>query len=64
MQLLVESPGNLLYVIWNLGTKTYPKFVIFCSFFKIFNDVKKIEKIQIDFKKSINSFEMKEGQVT
>ena len=58
VQLLVQSSGKFLCVIWNLGSKTYPKFVTLRSFFKIFKHVKKIEKIKIGSKKSINSFEM------
>ena len=39
-----------------MDTKIYPKFVTLRSFFKIF---KKNVKIQMDSKKSINSFETK-----
>ena len=44
-------------VIWNLGTKIYPKFITLRSFFKIFpksfKNVKKIQKIEMDSKKLI-----------
>ena len=47
-QLLVQSPEKFLYVIWNLVKKSYPKFVMSRSFFKIlleiFKTVKKIGK--------------------
>ena len=39
---------NFLCVIWNLGTKTYPKFVTLRLFLKNFKKVKTIEKIQMD----------------
>ena len=53
MQLSVELPEKFLCVIWNPDTKTYPKFVTLRSFLKISKNVKKIENIQIDSKKSI-----------
>ena len=60
VQLLVQSLGKFLCVIWNLGIKSYPKFVTLRAFFKIFEqnfkNVKKIEKIQMDSEKSINLF--------
>ena len=34
VQLLVQSPGEFLCVIWNLVTKTFLKFVTLHSFFK------------------------------
>ena len=40
-QLLVQSPGEFLCVIWNLVTKTYSKFVRLHSFLKIFNKFSK-----------------------
>ena len=43
----------------NLGT--YPKFVTSRLFLKNFKNFKKIEKIQIDSKKSINTFEIKKA---
>ena len=45
VQLLIQSPGKFVCVIWNLVTKTYPKFVTRCSFFK---NVEKIEKFHTD----------------
>ena len=56
MQLLVQSPEKFSCVIWNLHTKTYPQFVMLRSYFEIFKN-EKIEKIRIDSKKSINSFQ-------
>ena len=35
VELLVQSPGKFLCVIWNLGTKTYPKLVPLRSFILI-----------------------------
>ena len=68
VQLLVQSPGKFVYMIWNLSTKTYPKFVTSRSLLRIFKfffkNVNKIEKIQIDSKKSVNSFETKKRYVT
>ena len=40
MQLLIESSGKVLCVIWNLVMKTYIKFVTSRSFFKIFKNVR------------------------
>ena len=40
VQLLVQSPRKFLCVLYNLGTKTYPKFVAILSFFKIFKKIK------------------------
>ena len=60
VQLLVQSPWKFLCVTWNLRTKIYLKFVPLRSFFKIFKNVKKIEKFQINSKKSINAFKIKE----
>ena len=37
--MLVKSPGKFLLMIWNVGTKTYPKFVTLCSFLKIFKNL-------------------------
>ena len=62
VQLLVQSPRKFLCVIWNLGTKTSKihnvTFVV-QNYQKNFRNVKKIGKIQMHSKKSINSFEMK-----
>ena len=46
VQLLVRSREKFLCAIWNLGTKTYPKFVKLSSFDKIFKPIfKNINKI-------------------
>ena len=40
VKILIQSPKKFLSMIWNFGTKTYPKFVKFRSFFlnsKIFS---------------------------
>ena len=44
--------------MWNLITKTNPKFVTLFSFFKI-KYVRKIEKIYMGSEKSMNSLEVK-----
>ena len=49
VQLLVESTGKFLRVIWNLISKTYPKFVTLRSFFKFFK--KKFQKLKENLKK-------------
>ena len=62
---LVQSPEKFLCGIWNLSIKTYQNFVTLRSIFKIFKkkfkNVKKNEKIQMDSKKSLNSFTIKKG---
>ena len=50
VQLLVQSPGKFLCLIWNLVTKTHPEFVTLRSLLKIFKNVEKIEKIHLDSK--------------
>ena len=39
VQLVDQLPGKFLCVIWNLITKTYPKFVRLRSFFLIFKEI-------------------------
>ena len=66
MQLLVQSLRQILWAKWNLVTKTYPKFVMLSLYFRIlkknFENVKKIEKIHMNSKKSINSFQIKKDR--
>ena len=38
---LIQSHRKFLSAIWNLVTKTYPKFATFHSFFKVFTKLKK-----------------------
>ena len=45
VQLLVQIPGKFLYVIWNLVTGTYPKFVTLGSLLKIKQHFQRRKKI-------------------
>ena len=62
VKLLVQSPENFLCVIWNLDTKKISKIRKVTIIFQ--NVEKKIEKIVMDSKKSIDSFEMKKWLIT
>ena len=62
----MQPHGKFLCVIWFPVIKTYPKFVTLHSFLKVFkiifkNEKKKLEKIHMDFEKSTNVFEIKQG---
>ena len=59
LQLLVQSPEKFLFVIWYLGTKTYPKFVTLRLFFKIFrrkNFFQQINKLIWNKKKRLPDY--------
>ena len=58
-QLLIQSTEKFLYVIWNVVTKTYPKFVTLRLFFKILKNLKKIEQNYMDSTNLIYLFEIK-----
>ena len=61
VQVFFQSPGKFLFVIWNLDAKSYTKFVTLRSFFQNSQKrKKKLKKIKMDSKKSINSFEKKD----
>ena len=60
MQLLVQSPGKFLCVVWNLVRKTFPKFITLRLFFKIFKKVKRKFNFT-DSEKSINLLKIKKG---